>query len=124
MQLMTKEIADRLYKADQQVIETGNAPDEIIVKYFNPVGGGTWYVTSGTPLDDDGEPTTPDKAKDWHLFGFADIGDPGNAELGYVLLSELQSIRLPFGLGIERDLYYDNHRLSEVMAKYGKGGNR
>lgn len=118
MKLMTKEIAERLYRADRQVIETGQGPDEIIVKYFNPVGSGTWYITSGTPLDDNGEPTELDKAKDWHLFGFADIGDPENAELGYVLLSELQSIHLPFGLGIERDIYYSNHRLSEVMAEY------
>lgn len=116
MKLMTKEISAKLAKADQQVIETGEGPDEIIVKYFNPAGAATWYITSGTPLDDiNGEPTDPENAKDWHLFGLADLfGDGG--DLGYVLLSELESVKLPFGLGIERDLYYGDHTLSEVVA--------
>jgi hypothetical protein len=30
----------------------------------------------------------------------------GCAELGSVRISELESIRLPFGLGIERDLHW------------------
>ncbi|MEG2001155.1 MAG: DUF2958 domain-containing protein [Evtepia sp.] len=30
-------------------------------------------------------------------------------EWGYLMLSELENIRLPFGLTIERDLYVDDH---------------
>ena len=37
------------------------------------------------------------------FFGSVDLGY--GSELGYFRLSELQSIRLPFGLSIERDMY-------------------
>lgn len=37
------------------------------------------------------------------MFGLADIGYP---ELGSWSLNELRSIRLPFGMGIERDLLF------------------
>ena len=37
------------------------------------------------------------------MFGLADLGYP---ELGSWSLSEMQSVRLPFGMGIERDLLF------------------
>ena len=37
-------------------------------------------------------------------FGYADLGYGG--EWGYVSLSELESVKLPFGMGIERDIYF------------------
>ena len=118
MNLMTKAIAAKLFANDQKVIESGESPDEIVVKYFNPCGAQTWYMVSGTPLDAvNGEPVdNPDDAKDWHLFGFCNLGDDLNAELGYLLLSELEGTKLPAGLGIERDLYYDGHSLKQVQA--------
>lgn len=61
-----------------------------VVKFFNPLGAATWLATE---LDRD----------DDTLFGLADLGF-GCPELGYFSLSELTSIHLPFGLGIERDL--------------------
>lgn len=115
MQLMTSTIAERLFQADQHTIETGETPQEIAVKYFAPWGAATWHIVSGTPLNIDGEPCEPDDAKDWHLFGHCDLfGDPVMAELGYVMLSELQSVRGQFGLTIERDLSYTG-TLKEVM---------
>ena len=54
---------------------------------------------------------------DWHLFGYCDLGlGPGMAELGYVMLSELKALKGPAGLRVERDLYYGEHTLEEVMA--------
>jgi hypothetical protein len=48
---------------------------------------------------------------------------PGCTELGYVMLSELQSIRLMGGaLGIERDLYWSNKSLEEVVQTYKSSG--
>lgn len=61
-----------------------------VVKFFNPFGAGVWLATE---LDDDGD----------IMFGLADIGCP---ELGSWSLSELETIRLPFGMGIERDLLF------------------
>lgn len=71
---------------------TGEAePDPMpVVKLFNPLGAGTWLATE---LWEDGDT----------LFGLADLGF-GCPELGAFSLRELASIRLPYGLGIERDI--------------------
>src|SRR3546814_10444456 len=61
-----------------------------VAKLFSPVGAATWLATE---LGEDGDT----------LFGLADLGF-GCPELGSFSLSELASVRLPFGLGIERDL--------------------
>ncbi len=63
-----------------------------VVKVSNPVGAGTWLATE---LDEDGDT----------LFGLADVGF-GCPEPGYFSLSELEALRLPFGLGIERDILF------------------
>ncbi len=116
MKLLTKAIATKLHKADIANLPPSTAKD-IVVKFFAPWGSATWYIVSGTPLDSiNGEPCGPENAKDWHLFGFCDLGDRMNAELGYVLLSQLQAIRGQFGLRVERDMYYSRHTLSEVMG--------
>jgi hypothetical protein len=62
-----------------------------VVKFFNPLGIGTWLATE---LDPDGDT----------LFGLADLGEP---ELGSFSLAEMTSLRLPFGMGIERDILFD-----------------
>ena len=60
-----------------------------VVKLFNPAGAATWLATE---LDADADT----------LFGLADLGF-GFPELGSFSLAELQSLKLPFGLTIERD---------------------
>ncbi len=120
MMMITKEIAKRLVAADRAFLESddGRTSDEIVVKFFNPVGAATWWIVTGTPLNASGEPDyDTDNPADWHLFGFATLGDAMNAELGYVLLSQLEEIKLPFGMSIERDMYYDNGSLKAVMAE-------
>mgnify|MGYP003143230603 CR=1 FL=1 len=127
MKLITKEVARRLMRGDSLGMDRRASDTEVAVKFFNPVGAQTWFIVSGTPLDDvNGRPLTPDKildsgiekAKDWHMFGWCDLG-MGTPELGYVLLSQLTSLTLPLGLKIERDMYFDNKRLSEVMDSQG-----
>ena len=73
-----------------------------IVRFFNPVGAATWLATE---MDEDGI-----------LFGLADLGF-GCPELGRFSLRELQSIRLPFGLGIERDLSFVGQFPLSVYAR-------
>jgi hypothetical protein len=75
-------------------------PDPIpVVKFFNPLGAATWIATE-LGADDD------------TLFGLADLGF-GTPELGSFSLSEMASVRLPFGMGIERDIAFSTtHRLS------------
>jgi hypothetical protein len=63
------------------------------LKLFNPQGASTWLATE---LDPDGDT----------LFGLADLGF-GCPELGSFSLSELASVRLPFAMGIERDILFE-----------------
>ena len=73
-----------------------------VVKFFNPLGAATWLATE---LYDDGDT----------LFGLADLGF-GCPELGCFSLSELASLRLPFGLGIERDIGFSTTASLSVWA--------
>lgn len=63
-----------------------------VVKLFLPSGAATWLATE---LDRDGDT----------LFGLADLG-VDCPELGSFSLRELASVRLPFGLAIERDEHF------------------
>lgn len=92
MKLLTEEIIKR-FKEYPLYSQDGKGDESVVlVKYFNPVGAGTWLITEAE-LQEDG---------DWLLFGYCHIYC---WEWGYVLLSELQNLKLPFGLTIERDLY-------------------
>jgi hypothetical protein len=80
-----------------------------VVKLFNPCGAATWLATE---LDADGDT----------LFGLADLGF-GCPELGSFSLSEIERLRLPFGLRIERDLHFTTtvplSRWAEVAQRAG-----
>jgi hypothetical protein len=89
MILLTQELRDRLL-ANGRLRDVDHVP---VVKFFNPVGAATWLATE---LDEDGET----------LHGLADLGF-GCPEIGAFNLIEMASVRLPFGLGIERDLYFE-----------------
>jgi hypothetical protein len=49
------------------------------------------------------------------VCGFAD-------ELGYFSLKEIEEVSGPRGLEIERDLYFEPARLSEIRELYNRGG--
>lgn len=69
------------------------APDPLpVLKLFNPLGAATWLATELYGDDDT-------------LFGVADLGF-GCPEMGTFSLSEIADVRLPFGLGIERDMAF------------------
>jgi hypothetical protein len=105
MKLLTKELREKFAKTGSQ--EKLGLKAVVIAKFFNPMGAATWYAT-----EFDGEDT---------FFGFADLfGDPTCAELGYFSLSEMESVRLPMGLKIERDLYWTPKTLEEVKKEHGQ----
>ena len=84
MKLLTKEIERKLVKAGYD----GNRP---ICKFFTPWGRATWLITG---------------IEDGILYGFADLGG-GFVEWGGIgTIEELEAIKGPFGLKIERDLYW------------------
>jgi hypothetical protein len=103
MELMTQEIKKRFQETGSQ--EKVKPEDVVcVVKYFNPTGSWTWYAT-----EFDGKDT---------FFGLVDGFE---LEWGDFSLSELQSVRGGFGLGIERDLYggYPK-KLGEIPALSGR----
>ncbi|QDC37229.1 DUF2958 domain-containing protein [Sphingobium fuliginis] len=97
---------NRRAAAQAQKPEPGPVP---LVKFFNPLGAGTWLATE---LYDD----------DDTLFGLADLGF-GCPELGVFSLHEIASVRLPYGLTIERDIGFESlHPLSvwaETARRHG-----
>jgi len=101
MQLLTKELLKRFEKVGRQE----NVSDPIVVaKFFNPAGAGTWYATEYDP-----------ESKEF--FGYVSIFGDWNDEWGSFALSELESYRGKFGLGIERDRYFGEKKISEVVPQ-------
>ena len=131
MKLMTKEIENLFKKLGSQ--EKLDDPI-VVVKFFNPTGAGTWYATELIYLikrtDEDREPETLeveaskiDEFKDCEVvdmlfFGYVSIHGDFCDEWGYFELSELESVKCPpFGLGIERDLFFNPKPISKVCPK-------
>ena len=103
MKLLTKEIRNKLPKLRST---DGQGDDAIvIVKFFDPTGSWTWYATEGEPiLDEEGNEI------DFHFFGLVKGFED---ELGTFSLNELASVKVGFGLGIERDMYFTRKRLGD-----------
>lgn len=93
MKLLTKAIEKKLEKTPLGSTDGMGKAAPVIVKFFYPYGSGTWLITEGERLDDG----------DWRLYGAAEIGY--GFEWGYVMLSELTSIRKFGRPAIERDRY-------------------
>ncbi len=106
MILLTLELRDRLV-ANGRLRDVDHVP---VVKFFNPVGAATWLATE---LDEDNDT----------LFGLADLGF-GCPELGSFSLIEMASVRLAFGLGIERDLYFEGTLPLSVYAEAARKAGR
>ncbi|MFA7676133.1 MAG: DUF2958 domain-containing protein [Candidatus Shapirobacteria bacterium] len=98
MKLLTKELIERFEKVGRQ--EEVKDP-LIIAKFFNPTGAGTWYATEYDPQSK-------------NFFGYVSIFGDWNDEWGYFSLTELESLRGPFGLGIERDIYFTSKPFSQI----------
>ena len=98
MQLITKELQAKL----PPLYACEDKKDPIVIcKFFAPWTNWTWYA-----IEFDGED---------RFFGYV-VGHDN--ELGYFSLSELQWIEGPFGLKIERDLYFDPKPLSEIKRQH------
>ena len=89
------------------------------VKFFTPDASWTWYASEGSPVDADGYFDTDKPKVDFVFFGLVSGFD---VELGYFSLSELESVRGPLGLPIERDLYFVPRTLGELMQRRQSGG--
>ena len=102
MLLMTKELEKKFKKYPLYSQEEKGLESEVVVKYFNPTGIGTWLITEGEKQEDG----------DWLLYGYCNLFE---WEWGYVLLSELESVKLPFGLSIEREMYVTGGKVGDYI---------
>ncbi len=98
---MTQELEKRFAQVGSQ----DGAKDPIVVtEFFDPCGIARWYATEYDP-------------KEKMFFGYASIFCDENDEWGYFSLEELESIKCPLGLGIERNLYWTEQRASQVINR-------
>jgi len=104
MILLTPELRERLL-ANGRRRGLDHVP---VVKFFNPLGIGTWLATE---LDEDGDT----------MFGLADLGHP---ELGSFSLAEMVALELPLGMGIERDILFDGEFPLSVYAHAARTAGR
>jgi len=110
MKLLTQEIRRKLPPLYAQDGRGGKAV--VHVKFFTPDSGFTWWITEGSPIKDDAGTEV-----DFHFFALV---EGQFKELGYVSLSELESVRGPMGLPIERDLHWKPKTLEEIAPELFK----
>ena len=96
MMLLTKEVLKKLPPLYSQESKGMDAIAQ--VKFFTPWSNWTWYATEYHP-------------EEGIFFGLVDGLE---RELGYFSLAELESVRGPGGLTVERDLHWRPKPLKEV----------
>ena len=96
MELLPKDVQETLPPIGSQ---EGKGMDAIAqVKFFTPTSNWTWWATEYDPA----------------TRTFFGLVEGFERELGYFSLDELQEAQGPFGLGVERDLYWTPKPLKEV----------
>ena len=91
MKLLTKANRTKLEANARKTEIEGEDDHRPVVKLFDPCGAATWLLTE---IEGD------------IAFGLCDLG-MGSPELGSVSISELEAIKGPLGIGIERDQYFE-----------------
>jgi hypothetical protein len=81
-------------------------------KCFSADGSFAWYVTEGSPVRD----------KDNHIVDYALFGlvEGQSKEMGFFMLSELESVRGSRGLPIKRHLHWQPKTLEEIAPEMFK----
>lgn len=107
MKLLPEEIRQQLPALGAQDGKGGKAI--VYAKLFTPSSCWTWHILEGQPvLSESGAEI------DFECFGLV-YGH--EKELGYFLLGELEEVRGPMGLPIERDLYFTPKTLAEIAPE-------
>lgn len=104
MKMITKTLEKQIPRIGAiQFVENPKA----IIHYFNPFGSGDWYVLEGEKQENG----------DWLFFGYVKSPlDPLFDEYGYFTLSELESVKIIGDYGIERDLYWTQTPIKEIIG--------
>ena len=105
MKLFTKEVDKQLFAQYAKGSDLEN--QMVVAKIFNPYGRGVWYLLNSDPEDPD------------YIWAIVDLFEP---DMGSVSRSELQTVKVPpFGLGLERDIYFTPKPAKEVFDGIMRG---
>ena len=107
MKLITEEF-EELFKEYPLYSQEKEKDPLVVAKLFDPCGSATWYILEYDPEQ---------------KIAFGYVMGLHVDELGYTSLLELESIERPFGLTIERDLYFVQSRLSKFKGAENGGNN-
>jgi len=98
MKIVTEEF-EALFK-DYPLYSQEHEEDQLVIcKLFDPCGSATWFLLEFDPVE---------------KIAFSYVQGLIEDELGYVSLTEMESIKGPLGIGIEQDMYFKQKKLSEV----------
>lgn len=102
-----KKLIANAQASDKAIELDKDGPDHFpVVKFFTPDGNATWLFTEARETG----------SGDLELFGLCDLGQ-GSPELGYASLKEIEGIRGPMKLAVERDRHFDAEHGLSVFAK-------
>ncbi|PZQ78140.1 MAG: transposase [Variovorax paradoxus] len=102
--LITDEQRTQLLANGRRSTEEAGFDPPPVAKLFTPDAGATWLLTEIDPEDED------------RAFGLCDLG-LGCPELGWASVSEIEALRGPLGLPVERDLYF---RADKPLSGYAR----
>lgn len=109
--LITDEQRTQLLANGRRSIENPHFDPHPVVKLFTPDAGATWLLSEADPGDET------------RCFGLCDLG-LGIPELGWVSLAEIEALRGPLGLPVERDLYFRADKPMSVYAREARLAGR
>lgn len=114
--LLSDKIVEKLGKYPIKSQDEKGENAEIILKFFNPYGRGTWYVLEAEVM--------ANNPNDWLFFGYVEspLCEEFN-EYGYFTFSELNELKIPLyindifmGYGqIEIDKYFGDKKMCDVL---------
>lgn len=119
MKLLTAELRRQIPPLGSQ----NDVEDPMVhCKFFTPDAGWTWYVIEGSAIRGEEEvplaQSDPGTEDDVIFFGLVQGFD---VELGTFSLRELEEVRGPLGLPIERDMYFEPAPLSVIRRRLKEG---
>jgi len=107
MKLLTKALIKQLPTLEATA-ELGIEESTAYVKIFNPMGNHQWFLTAYDPEEN-------------MAFGYVNLNCSRDAELGYISMEELEELKLPMGMKLERDRHFTKMPLTEVMDAIKNG---
>lgn len=114
MKLLTDELKARLCEYPLCSQDGKGDEAEVVCKFFNPYGLGTWYVLEAEKQADG----------DFLFFGYVESPlSPDFDEYGYFSLGELENLKIPIRINgevisygsIERDLYLGDCKMGDIL---------